>query len=139
MTTALSPTRALLDTLRTDGGFTYDPRKGLQVHVGDRVGYVIAVPGTERLLGPGSMDAESFDRAFSEVTEAYGPQLAKDAYVGGWYSDERDSYMIELSKLYDVSRAAAVRLGHARGQEAIFDIGTGEEIDTRRAPHGLAA
>jgi hypothetical protein len=130
MTTALTQTRALLDALQTEGGFTWDPRRHQRVHVGDRVGYMIAVPGTERLLAPGSMTAADLETALAEMGQAYA-QLGKDAYVGGWYSPERDAYMIEVSKIFDISREAAVRLGHLRGQEAIFDIGTGEEIDLR--------
>jgi hypothetical protein len=126
----------LLDTLIADGGFTYDPQAGALVELGSVAGYAIAVPGTERVVGNGSLTdhedaAERFADAFTATVRAYDGQfLAGEWAVGGWYSPERDAYMVEISVIFRGSREAAVALGRARNQEAIFDLATGETIVT---------
>ena len=42
--------------------------------------------------------------------------------------------MIELTELFDVTRAQAIFIGRARQQEAVLDLLTGECIDTSPAP-----
>lgn len=120
----------LLDTLRTDGGFTYDPRGDHLVSIGGEAGYAIAVPGTERVVGSGKITRATFADAFVVIVREYGALLDHDAYIGGWYSQDRDAYLVEVSELWPIDRDSAVALGCARNQEAILDLATGEFIGT---------
>jgi hypothetical protein len=127
MTTALQES-VLMTELRAVGGFTFNPHTSRLVDYGSATGYMIAVPGTERILGFGGMSSAEFDQAFySAVRDA---ELSDYTFVGGWYSSDRNVYMIELSELHDVTRRQAVRLGIERGQEAIFDM-RGEVINLK--------
>jgi len=120
----------LLDVLRVDGGFTFDPRTEELVMIGAVTGYAIAVPGTERVVGSGSITRDEFATAFVALVRAYGPLLGAGGCVGGWYSPDRDVYLIEISEIHHVDRDTAVRLGARRNQEAILDLATGEFIPT---------
>lgn len=122
-------TASLLDTLKADGGFTYDPRSGELLRVGKATGYAIAVPGTERVVGRRSITRERFADEFARLIESYRGKLS-GRVIGGWYSPERGVYLIELTEIHRVSRARAVRMGQARNQEAILNLATGEFIDT---------
>lgn len=132
----------LLDVMTAEGGFTYDPRADELVRAGEAAGYAIAVPGTERVVGSGSISREEFADAFVALVRSYGDMLGEGACIGGWYSPERDVYLIEISEIYHVDRDTAIRLGTARHQEAILDLATGELIPTagggdtpHQAPH----
>lgn len=120
----------LLDVMETDGGFTYNPRTGAVIKPGDVTGYAIAIPGTERAVGSGAISREDFADAFVFLLRSYGDMLGEGACIGGWYSSERDMYLIEVSEIHAVDRDTAVRLGKARNQEAILDLATGELIPT---------
>jgi len=56
--------------------------------------------------------------------------LGAGGCVGGWYSPDRDVYLLEISEIHHVDRDTAVRLGARRNQEAILDLATGEFIPT---------
>ena len=127
MTTALQES-VLMTELRANGGFTFNPHTSRLVNIGDVTGYAIAIPGTEHVLGSGDISGAEFDRAFYSVVLA--AVLSNDhAFVGGWYSSDRDAYMIELSEIHNVTRDDAIVLGVERNQEAILNIGTGEFIN----------
>jgi hypothetical protein len=118
---------ALLDKITADGGFTYDPGTDSFVSVGEATGYVIAIPGTEMLLGSAGMTRDQFAARFAAlVSDAV---TGHGVYVGGWLSPDR-GYLIELSEVHNVDRATAIAIGVARNQEAIMDLATGEFIDT---------
>src|SRR5262249_23096745 len=117
----------LLDTIIADGGFTYDVHSGSLLRVGEASGYMIAIPGTEMLLGPADLNREEFATRFAAlVSEA---AVGEGVYVGGWLSPVR-GFMIELSELHHCDRDSAVKLGVARGQEAVLDLATGQFIGT---------
>lgn len=120
----------LIKSIHESGGFTFDPRKGGLVRVGDVKGYAVAVPHTEHIVGQGArVSRAEFVKGVTGVIQKYGPQLAKGHFLGGWYSPERKAYMVELTQVVK-GRNAAVKLGQARNQEGIFDLGTGEYIPT---------
>jgi hypothetical protein len=124
----LSTIRATLDA---NGGFTLDPRTGRLLTVGEDSGFAIAVAGTEQIIGD-ALTEEGFRNAFTAAMETVHPvDIDQDAvFIGGWRAPER-GYMIELTKVHHVSRASAILLGVLHDQDAIFDIATGEEIETR--------
>jgi len=127
---------SLLDSILTDGGFTFDPRRDELLRVGDTTGYMVAIPGTEVLLGPASLTRDEFATRFAALVSSAAVREA--TYVGGWLSPDR-GFMIELSELYRGDRASAVRLGAERNQEAILDLATGEFIATGGTGDGTAA
>jgi len=127
----------LLDTLKSDGGFTYVPDTDV---LNPASGYAIAVPGTERIIGNNLITREAFAQAFASVVtdlwqyakpnETFG-DFSVETAVGGWYSEDRGVYMIELTEVWHgMTRAQAVAVGATRDQEAIYDLSTGEEIKT---------
>lgn len=114
------------DTLRAERGFTYDPAAGALVRIGDRDGWVVSRPGTERTLTPAELDDDTaVDRAAAsalrEATETGG-------MLGGWYSPGRHLYMFEVSDIYPVDRDTAAVLGIAADQESVMDMRTGETV-----------
>lgn len=120
----------LITTIETAGGFTYDLRTDALVIVGQTAGYAIAVPGTERIVGSGAISREAFAARFVEVVREFGAMIDNGAFVGGWYSDDRNAYMIEITEIHNVDRDTAVQIGEARNQEGIFDLALGEFIST---------
>lgn len=110
--------------LVTDGGFTYDPAAGALVEVGDRDGWAIALNGTERLIVDPT-DTREFDTAF---TSAEQEARERDCLVGGWYSDQRHAYIVEVTSIADVDRQTALTLGAVEDQETIINMRTGEFV-----------
>jgi hypothetical protein len=123
----------LLETIATNGGFTYDPKADKLYDTGDVEGYAIAIPGTEQIIGGYAVSRETFAQTFADVLTDPGlaEHLATGAVVGGWYSPERGVYMIELTNIVTgLTREEAIAIGQLRNQEAIYDLGTGEEVPT---------
>jgi hypothetical protein len=121
----MTETLSLIDRIKTDGGFTFDPFAEQLITAGTTTGYMIAIPGTEMHLGPAAMTREQFAARFAVLLSNVSPGV----YVGGWLSPDR-GFMIELSELHHVDRETAIALGKARNQEGIFDLATGEFIPT---------
>lgn len=117
--------------IEANGGFTYDPRTGGVLRVGEAKGFAVAVPGTEHIVGEGSVDRETFAKGVAKVIMANRQKIAKGAVLGGWYSPDRGQYMVELTEIHPPDdREGAIRAGIDRNQEAIFDLATGETIPT---------
>lgn len=130
-------TTTLIDTIEANGGFTYDAATDTVLQVGQATGWAIAVPGTERVVGTTGISRDAFAAAFAEIVSAYGDQLAQGRVIGGWYSPERGQYIVELTDLLQIDRDAAIALGTERRQEGIFDLATGEYVET--GGHGDAS
>lgn len=114
-----------------NGGFTYDPAKGGLLKVGEAKGFAIAVPGTEEIVGNGEVSRDDFAKGVAKVLMKHRARIGNGAVLGGWYSPERNQYMVELTEIHPPDdREGAIRLGRKRNQEAIFDLSTGETIDT---------
>ena len=117
-------TVTLLDTIVADGGFTFDPTADAFVKIGDVEGFAIAVPDTEHIIGHTGITAEEFAEAFAAF------EVPAGSLIGGYYSADRDAYMIETSEIHNVPEFEAIALGIARNQESIINMMTGEFIDT---------
>jgi len=125
-----SGAEALIASIHDSGGFTFDPRSGGLINVGDVQGVAVAVPHTETIVGVGEqVDRAEFISGVADVVEKYGAELGKGAFLGGWYSEDRGAYMVELTEVIK-DRGEAIRLGTERNQEGVFDLGTGEYIPT---------
>jgi len=120
----------LLATIAANGGFTYNPTAGALVEVGSTTGYAIAVPGTEHIVGGADITREAFIAAVAELVTEHADQFAAGAVLGGWYSEDRAVYMVELTMIFHVDRTFAIEIGRITNQEAIFDLATGETIET---------
>jgi hypothetical protein len=127
---------ALLESIRKDGGFTYDPKKGGLLKVGEAHGFAVAIPGTEEIIGEEKVNGEDvtredFAKGVAAVILKHRRLIDQGAVLGGWYSPERNQYMVEMSQIVPPrDRDFATRLAKARNQEAIFDLSTGEVIVT---------
>lgn len=128
---------SLYEAIEEHGGFTYDPAKGGLLEVGKASGFSIAVPGTEQIVGEEkvgeSLSREDFAAGVAKILR--DPKNAelfkKGAVLGGWYSPERNQYMVEISQIFPPhDREGAIRAGRERNQEGIFDLSTGETILT---------
>lgn len=117
----------LYTMLNRDGGFTYDPRNGHAVSVGDVTGYAIAIPRTERPIGSReTLNERNFMGAFLRTIQ---DAVAQGRYVGAWHSVDRDAFMIEQTEIWNVDRITAIDLGLQSYQDAILDMATGELIE----------
>jgi hypothetical protein len=122
---------SLGELIQTDGGFTFDPTRGMLIEIGSTEAYAVGVPGTEHVIVAGA----SFIAAVRALTHRYAVEIAdQDCVIGGWFSPERGHTMIELTEILDVTRAQAIFIGRARQQEAVLDLATGECIDTSQPP-----
>lgn len=121
---------SLITSIHDTGGFTFDPRKGGLVEVGKVKGVAVAIPHTETIVGHGeNVDRDEFIKGVTNVIMQYGEAFANGAMLGGWYSEDRSVYMVEVTDLVP-DREEAIKLGKQRNQEGVFDLGTGEYIDT---------
>ncbi len=121
---------SLIQSIHDTGGFTYDPRTGGLVKVGTVKGVAVAVPHTEQIVGLGAqVNREEFIGGVADVIQKHGEAMANGAFLGGWFSEERGAYMVELTELIP-DRAKAIALGKARNQEGVFDLSNGDYIDT---------
>lgn len=110
------------------GGFTFDVKKGGLINVGDVKGVAVAVPGTEYPISA-DLGRDGFRDEMMKFIDKNADAISRGAMIGGWYSEDRNQYMIELTELVQDRKIAAM-LGKARHQEAVFDLGTGELIPT---------
>ena len=118
---------SLRELIDTDGGFTFDPTRGTLIEIGSTKAYAIAVLGTEHVIRAG----ESFMATVRALTRRHAVEIAdRECVIGGWFSPQRGHAMIELTELFDVTRAQAIFIGRARQQDAVLDLATGECIDT---------
>jgi hypothetical protein len=124
-----APKIDLVGTIARDGGFTFAPLGGL-IPVGSVTGWAIAVPGTERVVGHAGITRETFAAVFADLMIEFEREIAAGAVVGGWYSEARGVYMIELTEIHDLPREEAVEIAVDRDQEAIFNLATGEYVAT---------
>lgn len=121
---------SLIASIHDTGGFTFDPRTGGLVKVGSVKGVAVAVPHTEQIVGRGAnVDRAEFISGVADVIQKHGEAMSKGAMLGGWFSEDRQVYMVELTELIP-DRKAAIALGKQRNQEGVFDLGTGEYIPT---------
>jgi hypothetical protein len=120
-----------LATIKTNGGFTYDPKKGGLLEVGKAKGFAVAVPGTEHVVGNEDVSRDDLAKGIASVVMKYGDQIGGGAVLGGYYSEQRKKYMVELTDILPPhDREAAILEGKKRNQEGIFDLATGDYIDT---------
>jgi hypothetical protein len=121
----------LIHSIKANGGFTYDPTKGRLLQVGKDKGFAVAVPGTEQLVGNGEVSREDFAKGVAQVVKQHADKLANGHVLGGWYSEDRNAYMVELTQIMPAhDRAGAIAEGMRRNQEGIFDLSTGDYIPT---------
>jgi hypothetical protein len=121
---------SMITSIHDNGGFTFNPSKGGLVEVGSVKGVAVAVPHTETIVGHGeNVDRDEFIRGVTDVIMKHGDHFANGGMLGGWYSPERQVYMVEVTDLVP-DREAAIKLGKERNQEGVFDLETGEYIDT---------
>jgi hypothetical protein len=125
------PSADLMKSIKDNGGFTYDPRTGGLLVPGKDKGIAVAVPGTEQIIGNGEVSRQAFAKGVQKVLMAHRAEIAGGAKLGGWYSEDRNAYMVELTDLLPgENRDAAIAEGRKRNQEGIFDIGANEFIPT---------
>jgi hypothetical protein len=133
------PSADLIKSIQDNGGFSYSPSTGRLLEVGKDKGFAVAVPGTETSVGreqvvngkSTTISPEDFQKGVAAVIKAHKAEFAQGAVLGGWYSPERNEYMVEVTHILPAEdRAGAIKEGQKRNQEAIFDLATGETIST---------
>jgi hypothetical protein len=120
---------SMIKSMKESGGFTFDPRKDALVKIGSVKGVAVAIPGTETVVGSGNVSRDAFIKGVADVIEKHGEKFANGAMLGGWYSPDRDIYMVEVTEVFP-DRESAILAGKQRNQEGVFDLGTGDYIDT---------
>lgn len=97
-------------------GFTY--HEGRVQEVGKDKGYVVAVKGSPELR------AKSLDpKEISDFVNKHGAGKS----VGGWRDEKSGDYFLDVVEVHQ-DKALALKLAKQRGELAIFDLSTGEEI-----------
>jgi hypothetical protein len=117
----------LVSLLRTDGGFTVDPRTGATPTSGFAVNTgakALVVPGPTFFVPDGVRVLADYVRGHPDLLDPRSPVL-----FGGWY--HRGSDRVVLSHVDNVDdRDEAVRLGVARRQTDVYDLGAGRTVPT---------
>jgi hypothetical protein len=121
----------VLPALVSEGGFTFDVESASLVGIGERRGYAIAIPDSERILGSEDVTTEDLVSAIADLIMEYADALSTGAMVGGWHSTDRNVYMVEISDVITCDRTNAIAIGRMRGQESVFDLSNGECVSCR--------
>ena len=122
---SLPPTPKLLARLQRDGGWTLNPRTGRFV---TGAGYVVANP-------PGALGARKTASqlaqepgTFLNVAARNADLLAKPGMMlGAWLDTETGDTYVEVSEVF-ARPSDAIRVARARGELAIFDLYSKQEI-----------
>lgn len=107
--------------LDATGGFTLDVRYG-SLRRGS--GYVVANPEGNVVVKVPRFTFEAMLEALESNREALN---APNRFLGGWRDNETGIVYLETSEIVE-SLEEAIRLGKARGEIAIFNLGTMTEI-----------
>jgi hypothetical protein len=112
----------MLGRLKTEGGFTYNPRYNRF----DTEGYAVATrPEAERRIPV----AETTPQHLADYATEHGSVLAKaPEYMGGWRSDSHD--VLDVTKVYPATpegHTASRYQALKHDQEATYALHTGEE------------
>ena len=111
-----------------DGGVTYHPMSGV---INPTEGIAFSTwEGRTKLI-----PAELFDKGdLRQFIHANSDQLLQTRdpkYLGSWI--EEGKICLDVSRVFPPEeRARAVRLAYAHNQKALFDLGTFEELDTKK-------
>ena len=113
--------RRLVQDAEENGGFTVNANTFDDANLQD--GYQVAIEGYETRASLD--DFELMIESVQEINAFVNQQSSNDLYVGGWISD--NELCLDVSQHVE-DREFAISLGLLRGEEAIFDNATMEEI-----------
>lgn len=124
--------QSLVEKLRSQGGFTYQPASKNSPTNGFSIG---VFPESEVIFG--SIEEATAAELFDYMADHFD-QFQSDhrIHFGGWYNKKTDDNPQGDDKVYlDLSlvisdRVEAIDLAKNKGQLAIFDLGSGEPITT---------
>lgn len=116
---------SVVSKIRNDGGFTVaadgsSPSEGISVSPYPERSVIVPVSGSDADLG----------KAYEAFLKANDDILGKDGHhAGGWV--DGDKLYLDVVKVFPPSqREAAIALGRAKNQIAVWDLGASEEIPT---------
>lgn len=115
------PNTDRLHTAICNGGATIDPRTGEFVTAG---GIVVAVPGYESII-----PARDFDHDALEAYAYYNAAALENTpalKLGVWIDRQPRVYLDVVELITD--RPRALGLAKQRGEQAVYDLDTGETI-----------
>jgi DNA topoisomerase-1 len=118
------PTADLAGAVFSNGGFTYDP-------IGDQFpteGVAVAVPGHSVILTEDAFRADAAT-AIADYLRQMRADGVEDLMIGGWHDKEHGEVVLDRVEVVE-TRDEAMRLGADRGEQAVFDLATLEEIPT---------
>jgi hypothetical protein len=138
--TKLQPGEKFEDTaaksILENGGFTYDPQRKGFYYVGKDKGFVVSHGPAEKIVQLNNpKDASEIAQHLAEyqtqpdIKELLYPggknagQMPRN--IGGWINN-KGQLIMDVSRVYPEARRAMVE-GISRGQQAIFDLSTGNE------------
>lgn len=116
--------------LLNKSGFTFkiDSRENGKMEV-PKNGYVVAV--TPLVMDDVRLDIHAAILYVMENKTITINNEEYDLYVGGWFDEEEDDFIVDLSIVLE-NENDAIRLGRETNQKAIYSIN--EEIDIRIEP-----
>lgn len=93
------------ENLKSNGGFTLDPRTGKLVNPGEQRGYMMSpLKNNETVQLPFNQDMTSQD-IMNAIPQSYWPRLQRGGYLGSWldngqvYLDPAERYMTKIKSL----------------------------------------
>ncbi len=117
----------LVETVEAQGGFTFDPRTGDFPTSGIAVGVsgFSAIIKHDEWVKPGVAKQAIADY----LRKMRDDGVADKVFIGGWWDKEHDEVVLDRVDVF-ADRDEGIRAGSERGEQAVFDLGAGEEIDT---------
>jgi SPP1 gp7 family putative phage head morphogenesis protein len=125
---------ALAHKVGKQGGFTYRPLQGSSPHSG----FVVSLPreaGWEKPISESKFRTKGKKIVLDYLKKVRDELKAghldpRTTHVGAWHDKKTHRVVLDVNEVYPTKREG-VEVGRRRQQDAIYDIGSGQEIDLR--------
>ena len=122
---------SLVDRIKKDGGFTYQPANGTS----PKSGFAVAVfPESEVSFPASDLDLHDLVEYMQDNLKAF--EGDDKVHFGGWFNKKSESnpngddkIYLDMSMVFD-SQEEAIEMAKSKGQLGIFDLAKGETIET---------
>lgn len=94
-------------------------------------GIVVAVRGTNKEIPADDFFSGAADEQIADWIAGHAEQLdaGGEFFIGTWFDEENNEVVLDVAERF-TDRDEAIQAGRDRNQQKIYDIGTGELIDT---------
>lgn len=126
-----SELHSLVEQVRSDSGFTVDPRDGRAPTIGYVVGTGAGAHAEPASVFFGGEGEEAGGRVLRRYLREHSALLAsrRDLHLGAWYDEPNQRVVLSIVQLV-ADRGEAIRLGVAHHQKAVYDLSNGRDVLT---------